>query len=440
MMKKRTFNVPNLLLIALLFAALIYCASPELVNAQCSTSPAEGNNAVWANCTSVQLKASSAFIDASVFGSTGTKPDFCVALSSALSLIPSGSASLVDARGLNSGNSSMTCARNPFASTQPATVLLPAGTIVTSAQWSLPNGTRIIGEGAGTPGDGVTTLKATSSISGLAVIRMIGTSDVSVEDLAVDGSGVSGGITNSSAQTLSYVKRVSINNISGSMIGVSVPSTASNSGPYTDITVGNSGAATCMSILGPTRGVRGLTCRGTSGSAAVLLDAPNNSLEDVSISGFTDGVKIGSRATAQSDVLLNVSGGTGVTNVVHITTTNTVSDISLLTIGSNGSTNTIRDDVTGNTLSAASGPSVTVYALGEAVTSNGTTIGHSLFSTSLSVPAWIVQTSSTGPTGSCKPGSMLSNPNGGSNTTWYVCTPSGTYLCTSGTPCWTIID
>jgi hypothetical protein len=50
-------------------------------------------------------------------------------------------------------------------------------------------------------------------------------------------------------------------------------------------------------------GATGLTCRSANYSqVAVLLDSSNNSLEDVRLMGFDDGTRIGSLATAQSNV------------------------------------------------------------------------------------------------------------------------------------------
>lgn len=414
------------LMMGLALVVGIYWASPGATKAQCGT-PSSGNNAVYASCTGVVLKGSSAFIDATAFIASPTPPvDFCKILNWVLTHSYPSTGAVIDARGLNSNNTSMSCASNPFASTPPATVLLPAGTILTSAQWALPSGTRLVGEGAGTPAAGVTTIKAAAGFptTGLAIVRFIGITGDAAEDLAIDGSGVTAvnGITNASSQTSSYVRRVSVNNVKGT--GISVGSGASGSGPYSDITVANSGAATCVSVQAPTQGIRGINCKGTSGSAAILLDAPNNLLQDIQASGYTDGVKVASRNAAPSNVLVNVSGGTGVTYVVHLTATNPLSDVSLVAIGANGSTNTIRDDVTGNTLSSASGSTVGMYTLGEPVTAGGSTVGYSLFSTSLNVPSWIVETSGS-PAGACKVGSLLSNPIGVSGTTWYVCTPTG---------------
>ena len=79
----------------------------------------------------------------------------------------------------------------------------------------------------------------------------------------------------------------------------------------------------CANFSVSTRGIHGLTCNTTvTGSnmplAAVLLDGSNNSIEDVQILGFKNGILVGKNAAAQNDVAPNISGNSGVTNVIHI--------------------------------------------------------------------------------------------------------------------------
>ena len=50
-------------------------------------------------------------------------------------------------------------------------------------------------------------------------------------------------------------------------------------------------------------GIHGLKCKSETNDAqaAVLLDSSNNSIEDVNIVGFYDGILVGSQASAQSN-------------------------------------------------------------------------------------------------------------------------------------------
>lgn len=99
--------------------------SPTPVEAQSA-----GNNAVYTSASAIGPSAS--FIDASVLPST-TSTDICSRINSALGMIPSAIGSgVIDARGINSGNSSMTCAQSPWINLNPipdSIILLPAGTI-----------------------------------------------------------------------------------------------------------------------------------------------------------------------------------------------------------------------------------------------------------------------------------------------------------------------
>jgi hypothetical protein len=154
---------------------------------------------------------SSSFIDASVFIAHGS--DFCAVLTYMLNpthgVIPSGGA-VVDARGLNSNVTSMTCAASPWAGITgppPATVLLPAGTIVIQHPgWILPPNTRVIGVGNDDVATGTSTVTSGTIIqackggqtgcslpfaAGDTIITMCNSScsGVSVENLSLDGQG-----------------------------------------------------------------------------------------------------------------------------------------------------------------------------------------------------------------------------------------------------------
>ena len=403
--------------------ALFFSAVSSKTWGQTTCTGTAGQNTVYGNCTTGTpgTLGSSAFIDASTYSSSG---DICARIHAILTTSYPTNGEVIDARGvLPASGTSQTCSTNPWSTvTAPSTVLLPAGTIQISSQWSLPTGTRIIGQGAGSPGAVITTIQAASGFTtNLALIRMIGSSGISVEDLALDGNGVIGigGITNSSSQELTYVKRVAMTNILG--FGLSVTSGAAQSGPYSDINFNtNSTAVTtaCVSLQTSTRGVHGLTCKGASvtGSTGVKIDAPNNTIEDAQISGFSDAIAIGRSLAAPSNVLFNIKGGSGVTNLVHIAGSSST-NVTIMNGFPNGATNAIQDDVTGATLGATLNPTIAIYALGAPIST-----GFSRFTTSPTVPSWVVGTSTPPTSGiTCPQGSLYSNTAGTASHTWYVC-------------------
>jgi hypothetical protein len=130
-------------------------ALPLHLNATNTCSGLQGQNGVYnATCNNNNpgVVGSSAFIDASMFVSSQLS-NICAVLNSILNplncIIPSAGAA-IDARGLNSNNTSMKCAASPWAgiaNSPPSVILLPAGTIVVPGTWVLPNNTRLIGEG-----------------------------------------------------------------------------------------------------------------------------------------------------------------------------------------------------------------------------------------------------------------------------------------------------
>jgi len=410
-----------------------------------------GDNAVWSS-TSAQTYAHS-FIDASVVPGSGSHSDVCARINAALNNLANtttyswyGTAAVIDARGVPVGTSNA-CSMSPWGGTvptdgwPPATILLPAGTIAITNQWNLPSGTRVIGEGAGEPGTSTTTIQAETGFGGSAEMMQMGSTTtgwcpssgcagISVENLTLDGNGIATtGIVNSEAQNYSYVRRVNLYQISGSAL--KIYGSAQNSGPYSEIacTPGSSaGSSThCAQILNvATHGIHGMTCTGPSTpttTAAITLDAPNNSLEDIRVQGFEEGVAIGSNSSAtspaQSNVLVNITGGTGVTNVIDISSTKPPSDLTIMGANKNGSTTTILDNLTVSTITD---PSVALYVLGEKFTSGSHTV-YSRFTTSKSQPTWGVGT--TVPS-SCINGSIFSSTNGSGSHYLYVCR-SGTF-------------
>lgn len=446
----------------LVIATLVICWA-TMFPICAATQSTQGQNAVYnlnGNCnnTGSACAASRAFLDASMFVTSppiGNR-NLCGVLNFILNpsngFIPTIGA-VVDARGLNSNNTSMTCTASPWAgitNPPPSNILLPAGTILIPAGWTLPSSTHLIGLGENVSSSTTATvLQATSALSG-DMIDFCSSAPcvaVGVENLVLNGNGRSvNGIVNQYAGSLSYVDHVSLYKILG--IGLLISGVATGSGPYTNINF-DTGSATpseftvCAQIKGPTgtAGIRGLNCR-TQGQpdpdAAVLLDSSNNSIKDVTIMGFYDGILVGSHAQAQNNVLINVIADTTVQscvphcnpiNAVHLSSNNNVSDISIMGLSNNGGlgTSTLLDDVTSTTLSALTGDEfVALYALGKKVPN---TSSYARFTTTPSVPTWASGTGS--PTGSCTQGSLYSCSGSSSScqsyALWRCPIPGGTW-------------
>jgi len=442
-----------------------WIASPAGVLAQSA-----GNNAVYNS--SGALAASTSYIDASPLSGA----DICAKIHTALGTIAAGSTAVIDARGIATN---LTCpvAKTPWVYTTtvttPATILLPAATILLNTGWTLPTGTRIIGEGGGanssTATAGVSTIRACTSTTPTCSQNLAGAiiamgnatttfcpfngasqpvcTGISVENLWLDAQGLAiNAIANNYAQEQSYVKHVTLYQIAGTGLGVSPGTgggTPQNSGPYLDISCTvNTGAAAgtvCARILNvSTRGIHGMTCINSSATIptnAIALDGPNNTVEDVKIQGFKYGVRLGASANAPNNLLKNITGGSNVTSVVFLTNVTgiNVNDVAILGVGNGGAaTDSITDNRTtpATTLTDAT---VAMYILGEPLTSAGTPIGYSRFTTSPNVPTWAH--GSSVPTGTCKIGSLYSDTNGGltgHTFAWYVCTPSGVTTVWSG--------
>jgi hypothetical protein len=456
---KKSNRLEMLLSIPLVLLVGLFVAAPA--NAQ------KGDNAIW--ISSSATGPSSAFIDATAFCSTpgscsSSTDDFCTVIFNTLnsSSFPS-SGGVVDARGLTSSNTkSSSCGSgSPFQTTTaaikvPSTILLPAGKIPLGKLWVLPNGTKIIGQGAGSPFsstgvDSVTIIQASSTFSGTMIQMGPNSGDplfttcssatagycteVGVENLELvggtNGASVSG-IINGQSQDMSYVRRVSMYQIGS--IGLKVWNNAQNSGPYVDISVNNAGLGSstteCAELDVTTLGIRGLNCQGTaSASAAVVVDAPNNTVKDVQIQGtFSDGIQLkpGALLPASSDVLFNISGsGTGITRVVHIETGSpNPENISIMGVSngnSGGGTVTILDSVTNTSLNDSY---IGMYVLGVPGVSGN---GYSRFTTSTNTAA-VTWGSGTALPASCNKGSLFSCTSGTSCTNdLYVCTASGTW-------------
>jgi hypothetical protein len=411
-----------------------------------------GENAVY-NSGNNCCAHSSAFIDASVFAQSGS--NICKILNQILTsglLPPTG---VIDARGLpfTTPPTSMTCtSANPspwsgITSPPPSTMLLPAGTIYIPSMWTLPSNTHLIGEGDGLPMGTGTTVNTTiqvssTSYSDTSMIQFgssVGVSGISVEKLILNGQGVFvNGIVNANAKDDSYVDHVSLYEILGT--GLQITGSAQNSGPYTNVTF-NTGSSTanastaCVQLAASgTRGVHGLTCltpalplAGTN--SAVVLESSNNSIEDVQIAGFTNGIYVGGANTAKGDVLKNIHGDspnfqacspTCLVNVVYIGNASDLAILGVYNAASSSDDLAINDAVTSTLLSDSF---VAMYAIGN----EGSGDYYSRFTTSPNAASWVVGPSA--PMGSCAQGSLYTcvgsagngsncNSNGTLNALW----------------------
>lgn len=454
--------------LAALSVTLNHASAQDGYNAICTTTA----------CTGTGIIASSAFIDASAFCSTGgsctTSDDFCSVVNTALTKLPT-SGGVVDARGVMTSTGISCTSTMPFTSiTTPSTVLLPAGKITISETWILPDRTRIIGEG-NNPSTGTLLSVPVSGFTGSEMIQMGNSScndgvsgqcyGVSVEYLMLEAQGSTGlnGILNQNSGESSYVDHVNIHQFPGT--GLIIEGNATDSGPYSNLAI--SPATKCVSAtacvqLGDsngeplsTRGIHGMTCTcpgagasGGTGTAGILLNSPNNTLEDLHFEGFIDGLRVGSLVPAvgktiqtQGNVVLNVNGGDNptdsMTNIIHICSSstcgnasNTVSDLAVLGAFSspNGTSNAkvILDDLTVTTIGTSSPSAVGMYVLGDQMSSSGG--AYSRFATSPSLSTWSVWNSAASTSTSCQSGSLFSNTagvlgggTGGTNYTLYVC-------------------
>lgn len=414
---------------------------PERGVAQVTCNSQGGNNAVWGPCGGqTGIIGSGAFVDAS---RTTQGTDICDTLYQLLRLSTTSAGTVIDARGITTPQ---TCSngKSPWFESgtgyvsKPSTILLPAGTITIPYNWILPSGTRLIGQGADLAGSQQTVIRCTGTLctSSNAMIQFGGTgtfacspspcAGISVEHVTLDGANSTTvtGIENANSQDQTYVDHVTLWQILGT--GLYIHGNAQNSGPYSNITYDTntvgSGTATCAninSVNGGTHGIHGLTCKsGSYSPVAVYLDSSNNTLEDVRIVGFNDGILVGSRATAQSNVLLNIVGDTNfgdgvVINVVHIASgSTTVSDLSMVAVANQGTgAFTIRDDRTAPS-APLNDPHVALYALGKSAPE-----GYSRFTTSPKAATWIFGTLAP-PNGTCAVGSLYSNSSSGG---LYVC-------------------
>jgi hypothetical protein len=425
----------------------------------------QGDKGVY-NASAGTIVNSHAYIDASVLtlpvgDSSG---DVCAHIGAAYSNLSTyktnvytfGSA-VIDVRGVTPGSTSCSASTNPWPSgnTQPpAVVLLPTGVTKISSTWYLPSGTKLVGQGVGSSTG--TVIQATSSLANNWMIQM-GTASsctgVSLESLTLDGAGtasngqVVNGITNSSCGYQSYVDHVWLYRMLGT--GLSVAPGAEHSGPYSDITFNTADASAstlastnCASLSASgTHGIHQMTCTIGSPTAnatsAIKLDGSNNSLVDIRVEGFINGVLIGSSGDAvSSNVLKNVDGdsnpATGATAPVVVININgsNVTDLVILGLAntaSNTTTNdqTIQDNATATILYDNY---VAMYALGRPGATSGS---YSRFTTSPYAANWSVG-SGAPTTNTCKQVETAPSANGQSGSLYSDAQNGNLYICTVG--------
>lgn len=422
-------NKPCWLSLVVAFLAWCLLHSP-LVSAQAQ----KGNGAVYP--TTGGPVPSTASIDA--FALQG-QADICATIYGILKgtsyLYPSQGA-VIDARGINTGLDCTGANSNPWGvstgyQNKPSIILLPPGVIKIPSTWVLPNGTRLIGEGVG-----VTTVSAGSLSGPMIQFGDVNNcpshfcSGISVENLELNGNGQAlTGIQNYYSQDLSYVDHVTLFGIAGTGLDVGSDvnglGNAQGSGPYSNITFDTNQATTgiCARLSASgTRGIHGLTCisENTVGDA-IYVDSSNNSLEDIRIMGFDNGIVVGMNAVAQGDVLLNVYGDTIATgivpppvNVVLISTN--AKDLSIVGVrnkDAGGINSTINDTLTSTKLTDTS---VAMYILGES--SNP---GFTRFTTSANAPSWLIGTQTPS---ACATGGLFSSASSGALS---VCKPGNSW-------------
>jgi hypothetical protein len=466
----------------LLFLFGLSISSP--VEAQTIEPGSVGNSAVYQG--SGQVTGSSAMIDASVFPGN----DVCAKINAVLTSpsFPSRGA-VIDARGilvpavvLNCMTGSPWQGTPPANGWPPATILLPPGAITIHNTWVLPNGTRIIGERRNTTTmlpapdlpDGSTMVQMGANdpavcpkLGGLPVCKGIG-----VQWITFDGEfrnpptgAPLNGVDNEVSQDLSFVDHSAFRFLEG--FGVKVGPGAANSGPYSNLvfaaggtTQGETPETAAVIFQASTRGLHGMTCTANGDAyGCTHLQAGNNTVENIHIEGFVDGVVVGDSAPSGGRVagvvMMSIDAGHGgntgpVVNVIHICDPSnpapgtacsagnwSISDVTVLgataEFGTVASPVAIQDDLSDATLltSNTSATDVGLYVLGEPVTI-GTNTAYSRFTTTFvtnqgqPVPAWGV-----GDLGSteqlptpCATGTVFSNTASrlDSNHTLYVCT------------------
>jgi len=326
-------------------------------HAQAQAKAAPGNKAVYGTNG---VTFSKVWIDASAFWTQfPPAPDLCLLINNILTSVyfnysqqyPNGA--VIDARGLVYPKSltQIVCTIDPFqgvGATSPSTILLPAAEIPVSTTWTLPNNTKIIGEGVST------LLSAQAQFTGSYMIAMgsssscpaEGCSGVGIEHLKLGAGGNAGvnGIHNQYSQTPSYVNDVVLSDFTGTGLRIEGPSGtapgAIDSGPYSNMTYippmnagpdcNSTGCPLCVDIEAQTRGIHGFTCRGNQytanqqngqGYPGIVVNASNNTLEDIHFEAFWDAIEVGNTSSATPCSNVGIPNVTGSPNETESTCT-----------------------------------------------------------------------------------------------------------------------
>lgn len=424
-------------------------------------------------CSTAPSKTSVAYIDATAVSTTAT--DICSRINVALNITSLSSGLVVDARGFTT-TAALTCAGNPWttgsATSRPATILLPVGTITVGAPWVLPSGTRLIGIGRD-----ITVISATSSISsdiiefGSSSTTVCTTSpctNINVESLTVDGSNASGstvnGIVNLYGGSGSGIKNVGIKGVTGTalVVGSATNSLANGSGPYANLTVDDTGittslGTTCVSVTGLsyTFGFRGINCAVLTTSpafSAFVLNSNGNVFRDILVTGFVEGFSIGVGTTGKAvgNVIQNMaqsgSSNHAAVRIYGASSRYAVTNLVLMAITNKcvSANNTAACYYTIEDETAPASPVLTVsgfvgvYIVGDPVPTFGSTYALSRFQSdpggdvTNSAPTWLLAPLGASPgtfTGTCAPGSQMINntATSGSANVWWVCNSSSVW-------------
>jgi hypothetical protein len=370
---------------------------------------------------------------------------------------------LVDARGIT--GAALTCAsgETPFDKVKSQgsagykigsmVLLLPAGKIAIQTVWNIPAWIELIGVGAGDVA-GANSYQTVIQVpanttwpTGTAILTINGASccnDVFsvqtwIKNLVLDGNGDTiNGINDVVAGSGALVDHVGLYRIGGTGLligGLNTSQAAQNSGPYTNITfdVGSivtNANTSCLQIQGSvaTKGIHSFRCisHDTNALAGIRIDSSNNTIEDVILQGFYDGILIGANGPASSNYIANVvdtSVSTQYWSTVHIANTHPVADLSIVGVSNDCTvansqpckTVTIQDDW--NT-AAISDTIVGAYMIGN----RNSTGAFSRFSTSTqvsaqvsttNVPVWLTGTTVPATNSACTTvGTLYSNPSG----------------------------
>jgi hypothetical protein len=412
-----------------------------------------GNKIVYNSSGTSFCTVSQSSVDASAY----TGANICEQIYNAIPNALTGGT--VDARGITTNTGGvLTCAtgetpwRNSTGSTRTkaTTVLLPPGTIIlaTDQTWVPPSGTRLIGMSALSPPtsspSGGTILQVPSNFTGTvssSVIEMCSSActGVTIENLTIDGTNDTSttsplnGILNKFAGQGSYINNVTFNQVLG--VGLTINGTsAQGSGPYTNLKFDDTANQTisstsCVELeTDNTLGLHSITClaNDANAQAGIYVDASHNTIEDVLVQGFQDGIVVGQNASAEDDIIIGFADTTSTTeDKAAVELASNASNIVVLGISNLSKKTIVEDDVTG--FSPTGTPSMAVYVLG----SSGSG-GYSRLSTGVGVIGGAISATGNPPTwasgsvdpplnNACAPGSMYSDTASTSGFALYVC-------------------